>query len=328
MKLAIVGATGMVGKVMLKVLEERNFNITEIFLVASDDSIGKKLFYLEKATQIISLNELLLKKPDMALFSAGAETSRIWAPKLAELGCKVIDNSSYWRMCSKHKLIVPEINGDCLKEEDLIIANPNCSTIPLVMILSPIHEKFIVKRVVVSTYQSVTGTGVKGLNQLINEEKSIKGDKIYPHQIYQNVLPHCDSFEENNYTKEEMKLINETKKILDKNIEVTSTAVRVPTIGGHCSSVNITLEKEFSLDQVYSILKSKEGVKILDDKLKNEYPMPINVQNQDEVFVGRIRKDFSLAKTLNLWVACDNLRKGAATNAIQIAEYLVANKLL
>jgi len=328
MKLAIVGATGMVGKVMLKVLEERNFNITELFLVASDDSVGKKLFYQEKAIQIISLNELLLKKPDIALFSAGAETSRIWAPKLAEIGCKVIDNSSYWRMCSKHKLIVPEINGDHIKEEDLIIANPNCSTIPLVMVLSPIHEKFIVKRVVISTYQSVTGTGVKGLNQLINEEKSIKGDKIYPHQIYQNVLPHCDTFEENNYTKEEMKLINETKKILDKNIEVTSTAVRVPTIGGHCSSVNITLEKEYSLDQVYSILKSKEGVKILDDKLKNEYPMPINVHNQDEVFVGRIRKDFSLEKTLNLWVACDNLRKGAATNAIQIAEYLVGNKLL
>ncbi len=328
MKLAIVGVTGMVGRVMLRVLEERRFNITELFLVASDRSIGKKFVYLSKEIQTISLNKLLLKKPDLALFSAGAEISRVWAPKLAETGCKVIDNSSHWRMCSKHKLIVPEVNGFCIKKEDVIIASPNCSTIPLVVILAPLHERFVVKRVVVSTYQSVTGTGIKGLNQLKNEEKNIKGEKIYPHQIYQNVLPHCDVFEENNYTKEEMKLIKETKKILDTNIEVTSTAVRVPTIGGHCSSVNITFEKEFNLDSINSALKSKKGIKILDNKLKNEYPMPINIHDKDEVFVGRIRNDFSLEKTLNLWVACDNLRKGAATNTIQIAEYLLENKLI
>ena len=274
------------------------------------------------------MDDLLERKVDLALFSAGADVSKIWAPKLAEKGIKVIDNSSYWRMCSNHKLIVPEINGSELSKEDKIIANPNCSTIQLVMALAPLHKKFEVKRVVVSTYQSITGTGKKAVEQLENEEKGIVKETIYPHAIYQNTLPQCDDFTENGYTKEEMKLTNETKKILDKNIDVVATAVRVPVVVGHSESVNITFEKDFDLDEVRFSLNMMSGVTVLDNPNKNEYPMPINVHKKDEVFVGRIRRDFSQEKTLNMWVVADNLRKGAATNTVQIAEYLLKNNLL
>ena len=264
----------------------------------------------------------------MALFSAGAEISKIWAPKLAKKGCKVIDNSSYWRMCSKHKLIVPEINGNQLSKEDMIIANPNCSTIQMVVALAPLHQKYHVKRVVISTYQSISGTGKKAVEQLQNEEKGITEEKAYPHHIYQNVLPHCDDFTENGYTKEEMKLTNETKKILDANIDVVATAVRVPVIRGHSESVNITFTNEFDLDEVRSVLNQMNGVTVIDNPKQNEYPMPINTYKSDEVFVGRIRRDFTQEKTLNMWIVSDNLRKGAATNTVQIAEHLIENRLV
>jgi aspartate-semialdehyde dehydrogenase len=265
---------------------------------------------------------------DLALFSAGGEVSKVWAPKLAAKGVKVIDNSSFWRMLEDHKLIVPEINGATLSREDMIIANPNCSTIQLVMALAPLHKKFGVKRVVVSTYQSITGTGVKAVQQLKNEENGIIGDLAYPHQIYQNALPHCDVFEENGYTKEEMKLTNETKKILDENIEVSATAVRVPVVWGHSESVNITFENDFDLNEVRFALSVMDGVEVLDNPQKNEYPMPITAHKKDAVFVGRIRRDFSQEKTLNMWIVADNLRKGAATNTVQIAEYLIKNSLV
>ena len=328
MKLAIVGATGMVGREILEVLFERNFPLKNLVLVASEKSLGTSISFNGKTHKIISLEKLLNKDIDLALFSAGAEISKIWAPKLAKKGCKVIDNSSYWRMCSKHKLIVPEINGEQLLFKDMIIANPNCSTIQLVMALAPLHKKFIVKRVVVSTYQAVSGTGKKAVEQLKNEEKKIYREGSYLHQIYQNVIPQCDSFTDNGYTKEEMKLTNETKKILDKNIDVVATAVRVPVIRGHSESVNITFEKEFNIEEIKTCLNEKKGITVVDDLAKNEYPMPINTEKKDEVFVGRIRKDFTQEKTLNLWVVSDNLRKGAATNTVQIAEYLVAKKLI
>jgi len=328
MKLAIVGVTGMVGRVMLKILAERNFPITELIPVASEKSYGKVIQYLGKEHTIISLNELLEREVDLALFLAGGEVSKIWTPKLAEKGCKVIDNSSYWRMHEKHKLVIPEINGSVLKKEDMIIANPNCSTIQMLMALAPLHKQFGVKRVVVSTYQSISGTGVKAVQQLENEEKEIRGEMAYPYQIYQNALPHCDDFTENGYTKEEMKLTNETKKILDKNIDVVATAVRVPVVVGHSESVNITFENHFDLDEIRSALNQMDGVVVMDNPNKNEYPMPINVHKKDEVFVGRIRRDFSQENTLNMWVVSDNLRKGAATNTIQIAEYLINNNLL
>ena len=328
MKLAIVGVTGLVGQEMLEVLAERDFPISELIPVASEKSCGGKISFKGQAYPIISLSELLERKMDLAVFSAGGVIAKIWAPKLAEIGCKVIDNSSFWRMHKNHKLIVPEINGNVLSNEDMIIANPNCSTIQLVMALAPLHKKYIIKRVVVSTYQSVTGTGRKAVEQLKNEEKGIDGEKAYPYQIYQNALPHCDDFTENGYTKEEMKLTNETKKILDKNIEVTATAVRVPVIGGHSESVNITFENDFDLDEIRIALNSMAGVMVVDNISNNEYPMPINTHKKDAVYVGRTRRDFSQEKTLNMWVVSDNLRKGAATNTVQIAEYLLKKKLI
>ena len=260
---------------------------------------------------------------DLALFSAGGEVSKICAPQLVAKGCKVIDNSSFWRMNKNYKLIVPEINGDKLTEKDMIISNPNCSTIQLVMALAPLHQKFKVKRVVVSTYQSITGSGVKAVKQLENEERGVLGEMDYPHPIYQNVLPHCDTFEENGYTKEEMKLTNETKKILDEGIDVTATAVRVPVIGGHSESVNVMFENDFNLDDIYVALNNMNGVEVVDNPLENKYPMPITAYKKDAVFVGRIRRDFTQKNTLNMWVVADNLRKGAAINTVQIAEYLL-----
>jgi aspartate-semialdehyde dehydrogenase len=328
MILGIVGVTGMVGREMLEVLSERNFPLTELIPVASKRSCGEVINFSGKSYEIISLEALLERKVDLALFSAGAEVSKIWAPRLAEKGIKIIDNSSYWRMCSKHKLIIPEINGSELLKEDKIIANPNCSTIQLLMVLAPLHKKFGVKRVVVSTYQSITGTGKKAVEQLENEEKGKNGEMVYPHMIYQNTLPHCDDFTGNGYTKEEMKLTNETKKILDENIDVVATAVRVPVVIGHSESVNVTFEKEFDLEEVRMALNYMDGVVVIDNPTKNEYPMPINSHKKDEVFVGRIRRDFTQEKTLNMWIVADNLRKGAATNTVQIAEYLVHNNLL
>jgi len=327
MKLAILGATGMVGREILAVLEERNFPISELIPVASKKSCGKTISYLSKKYKIISIEDLLLKEVDLALLSAGAEVSKIYAPQLVAKGCKVIDNSSFWRMHKNHKLIVPEINGDELTKSDMIIANPNCSTIQLVMALSPLHQKYKVKRVVVSTYQSISGTGLKAVNQLENEENGISADMAYPHPIYQNVLPHCDVFEENGYTKEEMKLTNETKKILDEGIDVTATAVRVPVVVGHSESVNVLFENDFNLEELRLVLNDMPGVEVVDNPLENKYPMPINAYRKDEVFVGRLRRDFTQKNTLNMWVVSDNLRKGAATNTVQIAEYLLDNKL-
>lgn len=328
MILAIVGVTGMVGKEMLEVLSQRSFPLKELITVASENSCGKAINYLGKNHEIISLNDLLSRKVDLALFSAGAEVSKVWAPKLAERGVKVIDNSSFWRMSKNHKLIVPEINGQELTHEDMIIANPNCSTIQLVMALAPLHQKFGVKRVVVSTYQSISGTGKKAVEQLENEEKGVFGGMVYPYQIYKNTLPHCDVFDDNGYTKEEMKITNETKKILDTCIDVVATAVRVPVVRGHSESVNITFENDFDLDEVRFALNQMPGVVVMDNPQKNEYPMPINSYKKDDVLVGRIRRDFTQKNSLNMWVVADNLRKGAATNTIQIAEYLIENQFL
>ena len=328
MILAIVGVTGMVGREILEVLSERNFPLTELIPVASEKSCGKTVNYLGKEYEIISLPDLLERKVDLALFSAGGGISKIWAPKLAKKGCRVIDNSSYWRMNDNHKLIVPEINSAELEKSDMIIANPNCSTIQLVMALAPLHNKFQAKRVIVSTYQSVTGTGKKAAEQLENEELSLEGEMVYPYQIYQNTLPQCDVFEENGYTKEEMKLTNETKKILDKTIDVTATAVRVPVVRGHSESINVTFEKEFDLDKVRLVLNQMDGVEVLDNPDNNEYPMPITSHKKDAVFVGRIRRDFTQEKTLNMWVVSDNLRKGAATNTVQIAEFMLTNNFI
>lgn len=328
MKLAIIGATGMVGREMIKVLEERDFPFTELIPVASKKSYGTTILCKGKEYKVITLDELLTKGVDIALFSAGSSVSEVWAPKLAEQGCKVVDNSSFWRMNKDNKLIVPEINGSILTANDMIIANPNCSTIQLVMALSPLHNKYGVKRVVVSTYQSISGTGIKAVEQLENEELSLEGEKVYPHPIYKNVLPHCDVFLENDYTKEEMKLTNETKKILDESIAVSATAVRVPVDGGHSESVNITFEKDFDVEEIKALLSATEGVEVLDNPAENTYPMPINAKGKDAVFVGRIREDFTQEKTLNMWVVADNLRKGAATNTIQIAEYLIKNNLI
>ena len=328
MRLAIVGVTGMVGREMLKVLEERNFPFTDLIPVASKNSCGTIISCLGKEFEVISLDDLMEKKVDVALFSAGGEIAKNWAPKLAAKGCKVIDNSSYWRMHENHKLIVPEINGNELVKEDMIIANPNCSTIQLVMALAPLHKKYGVKRAVVSTYQSISGTGKQAVEQLENEELSLEGKMVYPHPIYKNSLPHCDVFLENDYTKEEMKITNETKKILDNSIAISATAVRVPVDGGHSESVNITFENDFEIEELKFTLSSMEGVIVLDNPANNEYPMPINAQGKDDVFVGRIRRDFTQEKTLNMWVVADNLRKGAATNTVQIAEYLLKNDLV
>lgn len=329
MRVAVVGATGMVGNVMLKVLAERNFPITELIPVASERSVGKLMTYKENKYAVVNLTTAVSMKPDIALFSAGGDTSVEWAPKFAEVGTTVIDNSSAWRMDPAKKLVVPEINGDVLTADDKIIANPNCSTIQLVMALAPLHNKYTMKRVVISTYQSVSGTGVKAVEQLDNEEAGVEGEMAYPHKIGRNALPHCDVFLENGYTKEEMKLVKEPKKILrDDSFSVTATAVRIPTAGGHSEAVNVQFENDFELTEVRQILSETDGVVVQDDVANNVYPMPINAHNKDEVFVGRIRRDESQENTLNLWIVSDNLRKGAATNTIQIAEYLVANNLI
>ncbi len=328
MRIAVVGATGMVGEVMLQVLAERQFPVSELIPVASARSVGKQLEYEGKPYSVIGLEDAVALKPDVALFSAGGDTSLAWAPKFAEVGCTVIDNSSAWRMHPDHKLVVPEINADTLTATDKIIANPNCSTIQMVMALAPIHRAFGIERVVVSTYQSITGTGVKALRQLENEYEGKAGEMAYPHAIHRNALPHCDVFLNNRYTKEEMKLVNETHKILDPNIRVTATAVRIPVVGGHSESVNLTLSKPAELDEVRRVLSETPGVVVQDDIQNNEYPMPLQAHGKDEVFVGRIRKDTSQDNGLNLWIVADNLRKGAATNTVQIAEYLVSAGLL
>ena len=323
MKVAVVGATGMVGEIMRSVLEERNFPITEFLPVASARSIGKTICFQGKEYTVIGLEEAVERAPDFALFSAGGQTSLDWAPKFAAVGTTVIDNSSAWRMHPDHKLIVPEINADRLTPSDKIIANPNCSTIQMVMVLAPLHKRYGIKRVVVSTYQSITGTGVKAVQQLEDEYNGKDGEKAYPHPIHRNALPHCDVFMDNGYTKEEMKLVNETHKILDPNIKVTATAVRIPVVGGHSESVNLSFSKELDLDEVREILNKAPGVVVVDDLANNNYPMPLDAEVKDEVFVGRIRKDESQENGLNLWIVADNLRKGAATNTVQIAEYLI-----
>ena len=327
MRIAVVGATGMVGQEMLKVLEERNLPITELLPVASEKSIGKQVFFKKKSYKVVSMQDAIDAAPEIAIFSAGGSTSLEFAPKFAEKGTTVIDNSSAWRMDPTKKLVVPEINGDALTDEDLIIANPNCSTIQLVMVLKPLHEAYSIKRVVVSTYQSITGTGVKAVQQLENERSGVSGEMAYPYAIDRNCLPHCDDFTDNGYTKEEMKLTNETKKILgDNNVHVTATAVRVPVVGGHSESVNIEFEKEFNTSDVRKLLANTNGVTVQDNPEMNIYPMPLYSKSKDDVFVGRIRRDLSQVNTLNAWIVSDNLRKGAATNAVQIAEYLLKTR--
>ena len=329
MKIALVGATGMVGEVMLKVLEERDFPVDELLLVASEKSIGKEIVFKGKVYKVIGLEEAVAERPNIALFSAGGATSLEWAPKFAEVGTTVIDNSSAWRMEPDKKLIIPEINAGILTKEDKIIANPNCSTIQLVMALAPLHQKYKMKRVVVSTYQSVSGTGLNAVKQMENEMAGIKGEMAYPYPIHLNALPHCDVFEDNGYTKEEIKLSREPQKILDdRTFSITATAVRIPTIGGHSEAVNVEFFNDFDLAEVRRILHNTPGLKLQDNPDTNTYPMPIYAHGKDEVFVGRIRRDETQPNTLNMWIVSDNLRKGAATNTIQIAEYLVQNGLV
>lgn len=329
MKVAVIGATGMVGNVMLKVLAERNFPVTELLLVASEKSVGTTIFFNNKNYTVIGLEAAVAAKPTIAIFSAGGAISLEWAPKFAAVGTTVIDNSSAWRMHSEIKLVVPEINAAILTKNDKIIANPNCSTIQLVMVLHPLHKKYGIKRVIISTYQSLTGTGVKAVQQFENEKAGITGEMAYPYPINKNCLPHCDVFTENGYTKEEMKLVNEPKKIMnDESLRITATAVRVPVVGGHSESVNIEFNKDFDVKDIRKILHETQGVTLQDNPDTNTYPMPIYAADKDAVFVGRIRKDESQPNTLNLWIVADNLRKGAATNAIQIAEYLVEKGLV
>ena len=328
MKVAVVGATGMVGNVMLEVLKEHNFPITELIPVASEKSVGKTIEYRGNSYSVVGLQTAVEMKPDVAIFSAGGETSLQWAPKFAEVGTTVIDNSSAWRMDPTKKLVVPEINGNELTSSDKIIANPNCSTIQLVMVMAPLHKKFGIKRAIVSTYQSITGTGVKAVEQMENERSGQEGEMAYKYPIDKNCIPQCDVFLENGYTKEEMKLTNETKKILDPAINVTATAVRVPVVGGHSEAVNIEFQHDFNLEEVKTILENTPGITLQDDIANYIYPMPKYAQNKDDVFVGRIRRDESQANTLNLWIVADNLRKGAATNAVQIANLLVEKGLL
>jgi len=330
MKVAVVGATGLVGTQILKVLAERNFPVTELIPVASPKSIGTEIQYKGKGFKVVSVEDAIAAKPAIAIFSAGGGTSLELAPRFAEVGTVVIDNSSAWRMDPTKKLVVPEVNADAITKEDKIIANPNCSTIQMVVVMNPLHKKYKIKRVVVSTYQSVTGTGKKAVDQLMDERKGIMdGAKAYPYQIDLNVIPQIDVFLENGYTKEEMKMIKETNKIMrDESIKVTATTVRIPVMGGHSESVNIEFENEFDVEEVKALLAKEEGVIVVDDIANLKYPMPLDSHNRDEVFVGRIRRDESQPKSLNLWVVADNLRKGAATNAIQIAEYLVAKKLV
>ena len=329
MKVAVVGATGMVGEVMLKVLAERNFPVTELIPVASERSVGKTITYKGTDYKVVGLETAVSMKPDIALFSAGGNTSLEWAPKFAEAGTTVVDNSSAWRMDPTKKLVVPEINANELTKDDKIIANPNCSTIQLVMALNPLHKKYKMKRVVVSTYQSVSGTGVKAVRQLENEIAGVEGEMAYPYPIGRNALPHCDVFEENGYTKEEMKLAREPQKIMnDRTFSVSATAVRIPTAGGHSESVNVEFENDFDLADVRKLLHETPGVVVQDNTDTNTYPMPIFAHEKDDVFVGRIRRDETQPNTLNMWIVADNLRKGAATNTIQIAEYLIENNLV
>ena len=329
MKVAVVGATGMVGEIMLQVLAERNFPVTELIPVASEKSVGKEIEWKGNTYKVVGLQTAVDMKPEIALFSAGGETSLEWAPKFAAAGTTVIDNSSAWRMDATKKLVVPEINANVLTKEDKIIANPNCSTIQMVMALAPLHAKYDIKRIVVSTYQSITGTGVKAVRQLENEYAGIEGEMAYKYPIHRNAIPQCDSFEENGYTKEEMKLVRETQKILNDNtIAVTATAIRIPVVGGHSEAVNIQFENDFDVNEVRQILQNTPGVTVQDNLDTFTYPMPIYAQGKDDVFVGRIRRDESQPNTINMWIVADNLRKGAATNTIQIAEYLVANKLV
>ena len=329
MKIAVVGATGMVGEVMLRVLEERQFPYTELLLVASERSVGKTIAYRGKNHMVISLEAAVAAAPDIAIFSAGGDTSLAWAPKFAAVGTTVIDNSSAWRMHPDHKLVVPEINADVLTAQDKIIANPNCSTIQLVMVLAPLHRAYGLKRVVVSTYQSVSGTWLKAVEQMENEMKGVDGPMAYAYPIHRNALPQCDVFLDNGYTKEEMKLMTEPKKIMgDDSFQLTATAVRIPTAGGHSESVNISFERDFDLAEVREILANTPGVVLQDDPQSALYPMPLTAHDKDEVFVGRIRRDETLPNTLNCWIVADNLRKGAATNAIQIAEYITAQGLV
>lgn len=329
MKVAVVGATGMVGEVMLQVLAERNFPITELIPVASERSVGKEIEYKGKKYTVVGLETAVALKAEIALFSAGGETSLAWAPKFAAAGTTVIDNSSAWRMHADKKLIVPEINASELTKHDKIIANPNCSTIQMVLALAPLHKKYNIKRIIVSTYQSITGTGVKAVEQLENEYVGAKGEMAYKYQIHRNAIPQCDSFEDNGYTKEEMKLVRETQKILsDKTIAVTATAVRVPIVGGHSEAVNVEFTNDFDVNDVRKILHETPGIVVQDNNDTYTYPMPLYAQGKDDVFVGRIRRDESQPNTINMWIVADNLRKGAATNTVQIAEYLVANKLV
>ncbi|GGE41836.1 aspartate-semialdehyde dehydrogenase [Psychroflexus planctonicus] len=326
MKVAVVGATGMVGQVMLNVLEERNFPLTELIPVASEKSVGKEIKFKGKKYKVVNLATAVQMKPDIALFSAGGETSLEWAPKFAAVGTRVVDNSSAWRMDADKKLIIPEINAQTLTKDDFIIANPNCSTIQLLMALHPIHQKYGIERAIVSTYQSITGTGVKAVQQLENEYNNVDGEMAYPYPIHKNAIPHCDVFLENDYTKEEMKLTNETKKILgDEQLQVVATAVRIPVVGGHSESVNLELKNAFEIKDIKKLLSETSGVVVQDQVEVNQYPMPIYAEGKDEVFVGRIRRDFTKENALNLWIVADNLRKGAATNTVQIAEYLVNN---
>lgn len=329
MKLAVVGATGLVGSEILEVLEEHNFAFDELLLVASERSAGKKIAFKGKDYTVIGLKQAVAEKPDIAIFSAGGATSSEWAPKFAEAGTIVIDNSSAWRMDPTKKLVVPEINGKVLRIDDRIIANPNCSTIQMVLALAPLREKYGIRRIVVSTYQSVTGTGKDAVDQMMAERKGEKAAMVYPYKIDLNVLPHIDVFQENGYTKEEMKMINETKKIFDDDsIQVTATAVRIPVMGGHSESVNVEFKQDFDLGEVKKLLAETPGVVVQDDPASNTYPMPINAHKKDEVFVGRLRRDETQPNTLNMWIVADNLRKGAATNAVQIAEYLLDHSMV
>jgi len=329
MKVAVVGATGLVGTKMLQVLEERNFPVTELIPVASERSIGKEVEFRGKKYKVVSATDAIAARPAIALFSAGGSTSLEWAPKFAEAGITVIDNSSAWRMDPSKKLVVPEINADALTKDDKIIANPNCSTIQMVVALNPLHKKYKALRIVVSTYQSVTGTGVKAVTQLLNERKGEQGEMAYKYPIDLNVIPQIDVFLDNGYTKEEMKMVNETKKIMrDDNIRVTSTTVRIPVMGGHSEAVNVEFERDYVLADVKSLLESAPGVVVVDDPSNQQYPMPMDAHEKDDVFVGRLRRDDTQPNTLNMWIVSDNLRKGAATNAVQIAEYLVKNKLV
>jgi len=328
MRVAVVGATGMVGNVLLKVLREQNFPITELIPVASEKSVGMQIEFGGLSFPVVNLETAVAMKPDVAIFSAGGETSLAWAPKFAEVGTTVIDNSSAWRMDPTKKLIIPEINGHLLTAEDKIIANPNCSTVQLLLALAPLHKVYKVKRVVVSTYQSITGTGVKAVQQMENERADIQGEMAYAYPIDKNCIPHCDSFEENGYTKEEMKLTNETKKILDPTISVTATAVRVPVVGGHSEAVNVEFENDFDLADVRKLLHDSDGITLKDDPTTNSYPMAKYAEGKDDVFVGRIRRDESQPNTLNMWIVADNLRKGAATNAVQIGKLLISKGLL